>query len=506
MNHMPNIILITLDAFSNKIFLENIEQFPNLSKIIGEGVYFDNAFSIGPSTSFSFPGIIAGVYPFYYGQGLTHHDSSIDKILKENGYNTAFINESNALLTPFYGYGKYCDYQNHFLELSNVSMDRKFSSKFLGKENNKEVAKTKRYSRRNFLNKLKSFKEISFLMYYFNIYRFLKLKIFENTESFCQRKELYQRFTNEIEYFIRNKFRSPQFLWIHTIINHLPYFPLENNCKFNLKYIDYLNYRGLSGWANKTICKKLKELYICSLKRTDMFVGEIINTLRDEDLMGESLVVITADHGEEFMEDKFFGHAPESSSDRLLNVPLIFYYQNKFIHNVYSFPVSTIDIVPTILDIVGLKSDWFEGHSLKKFLYNTIENENIIDTFWRRPLFSEAWKIDNLFDKKPGSASSKNIFTVRKNFQKLKVVIEKIKENDLKIKFTLSNWIDENEISPRNEKYDIEDLYFLLIEHLHNEKIRINNIKYKNEKIRINNIVKELKKKQIFDKFDANFE
>ena len=114
-NVVPNVILITLDAFNHDIFVSNLENLPNLKKFKNESVFFENAFSIGPSTFFSFPGIIGGVYPYHFGIGIDKNIQTIGSILKDIGYNTALINESNALLTPFFGYGKNIDYQTKIL-------------------------------------------------------------------------------------------------------------------------------------------------------------------------------------------------------------------------------------------------------------------------------------------------------------------------------------------------------------------------------------------------------
>ena len=102
-------------------------------------VFFENAFSIGPATFFSFPGIIGGVYPYHFGIGMDKNIKAIDDVLKDYGYTTALINESNALLTPFFGYGKNIDYQKHFLNLSHADVDRRLGDTFLKGEGNKIV-------------------------------------------------------------------------------------------------------------------------------------------------------------------------------------------------------------------------------------------------------------------------------------------------------------------------------------------------------------------------------
>ena len=88
-NDLPNVILITLDAFNYELFIENIEILPNLKELKEHSVFFENAFSIGPSTFFSFPGIMASVYPYHFGIGIDRNVEAIDGVLKDCGYNTA---------------------------------------------------------------------------------------------------------------------------------------------------------------------------------------------------------------------------------------------------------------------------------------------------------------------------------------------------------------------------------------------------------------------------------
>ena len=105
-----NVILITLDDFSFELFSENLDSLPNLKALKSQSASFDNAFSIGPTTFFSFPGIIASVYPYHFGIGIDKNSRAIDEVLKCCGYNTAQINECNVLLTPYFGYGLHTDY------------------------------------------------------------------------------------------------------------------------------------------------------------------------------------------------------------------------------------------------------------------------------------------------------------------------------------------------------------------------------------------------------------
>ena len=497
-NTLPNVILITLDAFNYELFAKNLEILPNMKELKNKCVFFENAFSIGPATFFSFPGIIGGVYPYHFGVGINKNIKAIDDILKDYGYNTAVINESNALLTPFFGYGKNIDYQKHFLDLSNVDVDRRLEDTFLKGGDNKIPRDHLKQARiiERFYKRLNNKWIKNYGKYIFNIFKFLKLYLIDTTENFKERKKLYDAFRNEILDFIDKRFERPQFLWIHTIVNHLPYSPPENSDKFSVNEVNYLNYRGLSGLVNHRICEKLKLLYIESMKSTDKLIGDIIDALRINNLLDDTILVITADHGEEFMEEGYFGHAPESSSDRLLNVPLMFYCPNMLKHKSISVPVSTIDILPTISDLLGLRMpNSNRGISLKEILLDMPEDSKEYQKFWQRPIYSEAWDTEGLLDRNPGYKSDKKIFTVRKGQYKLKIIQERKNENTIMEKFDLVNWINNEKLDIKSNNQIFEELRHMLYHHIYIEGGFARYIRNKSEKQRIKKALSKIKDK-----------
>ena len=496
-NARQNVILITLDDFSYEIFMENLEMLPNMKELKNKCAFFENAFSVGPMTFYAFPGIIGSVYPYHFGIGIDKDIKAIDGILKDYGYNTALINESNALLTPFFGYGKNTDYQKHFLNLSHVDVDKRLENTFLG---DNKIVKDRALKRADIINKIYHNLDNEWLKkcgkYFFGIYKFLRLCLTDNTESVQERKKLYFEFQNEILEFINEKFERPQFLWIHTLVTHLPYFPLENIDKFSVSEIDYLNYRALSGLINHRICKKLKLLYIESMKRTDKLIGDIIDALRANNLLNSTILVITADHGDEFMEEGYYGHHYESSSDRLLRVPLMFYSPNMLKPKSISVPVSTIDILPATCDLLGLRiPDGCRGASLKEILLDTPEESKEDQKFWQRPIYSEGWATEGLLDRTPGHKSNKKVFTIRKGQYKLKVTQKQKNANTIMEKFELVNWVSNEKLDIKSNNPILEELRHLLYSHIYKEAVFAKHIRDKAEKQRIKKALNKMRNK-----------
>jgi arylsulfatase A-like enzyme len=110
MKKKPNIILITVDSLRADHlgymgYGKGIS--PNIDKLAGESVVFNNAFAVGPVTPHSFPSILTSTYPLDY-QGprkIERPRKLISEVLKEKGFITAAFH-SNAYLSNFFGYNR----------------------------------------------------------------------------------------------------------------------------------------------------------------------------------------------------------------------------------------------------------------------------------------------------------------------------------------------------------------------------------------------------------------
>ena len=107
--------------------------------------------------------------------------------------------------------------------------------------------------------------------------------------------------------------------------------------------------------------------YKNSLLYSDYLVNKILNRLKDKSLMDNTIVVITADHAEEFAQTMHWGHG-SCYNQYQLNVPLIIHMPNGN-KNTIKRRTYHIDIVPTILSYMGIKnsiSDYSNGVDIFK--------------------------------------------------------------------------------------------------------------------------------------------
>jgi len=96
-----------------------------------------------------------------------------------------------------------------------------------------------------------------------------------------------------------------------------------------------------------------KSLYDEEILYQDGLLGRLFDGLKEMGLMEDTLVIVTADHGEEFGELSHRAGHQLSLSDRLLHVPLIMRYPERIpAGRRVKAMASTLDIFPTILDLV----------------------------------------------------------------------------------------------------------------------------------------------------------
>ncbi len=107
----------------------------------------------------------------------------------------------------------------------------------------------------------------------------------------------------------------------------------------------------------------LRATYDAGVEYVDQSLGEFFDGLRSAGLWDDLLVVVTADHGEEFGEHGGFSH--DSLYDEVLRVPLLVKWpggdRGGFVNEVLS---SSVDLAPTLLAHAGLPAEDLPGTHL----------------------------------------------------------------------------------------------------------------------------------------------
>ncbi len=130
----------------------------------------------------------------------------------------------------------------------------------------------------------------------------------------------------------------------------------------------------------------LAALYAGEIGYVDSEIGRLLAELDRRGILSRALVVITADHGETFYEHGDYWSHGSWVYDTTVHVPLILRFPDRrSAGRLVPGVVSTIDLAPTILELLGLeRSAGMEGQSLLAAVDGR--------PFERGPVFSQATK------------------------------------------------------------------------------------------------------------------
>jgi arylsulfatase A-like enzyme len=149
---------------------------------------------------------------------------------------------------------------------------------------------------------------------------------------------------------------KPFFLYLHYLDPHDPYKPPKEFAKFFKEKLKVGNY-------SEADQKRLMR-YDGEIRYLDGQIGLLLNYLKTKGLYNNSLIIFTADHGEQFNEHGDLGHGYQLFNEEI-HVPLIFKLPKNSKFGINDEKVSLIDIFPTVLDILGFKTvEGLQGISL----------------------------------------------------------------------------------------------------------------------------------------------
>ncbi|WP_339672807.1 sulfatase-like hydrolase/transferase [Dasania marina] len=128
------------------------------------------------------------------------------------------------------------------------------------------------------------------------------------------------------------------------------YFPSDNVIEKD--YLEDFDYLSVNIEKNIT---KIKNRYINSSHYLDTRLGLIFEALKKNDLYDNTIVIVTGDHGEEFMEKGRWGHNSTFVQEQI-RVPLVIHMPNKT-PAINENMTSHLDMPATVLSALGFTQD-----------------------------------------------------------------------------------------------------------------------------------------------------
>lgn len=340
----PNVILITIDSLRFDhlgCYGYSRSTSPNMDNLASGGSLFLEAISNGGHTPDAFPSILASALPAVGNpRAITQPRTTLAEQLKEVGYQTAAFH-SNPFLSRFYGYSQGFDVFSDSLGEYSLWKGRIWM-RTMARSPHGLTAKT--------LAKLG--------------------KILRPLLSRVVRRPIVtaEKITNQGQSWLKGR-REGFFLWLHYMDVHHPYLPAP-------RYLSQFRDQPVSRKKMASLYRKmlkdpgqlspsevttLIDLYDADIRYVDANIGSLLASLAGD--LANTIVIVTADHGDEFGEHGKFGH--QSLYDGVVRVPLIIAGPGIPGGTLVRQQVSLLDLAPTIGELVGINNvRTFQGKSL----------------------------------------------------------------------------------------------------------------------------------------------
>jgi arylsulfatase A-like enzyme len=324
---------------------------PFLDSLAANSTVLNNAIVAGAPTYYSFPAIMASRYPLALGRdviGLAPSEPTIASTLNQIGYDTAAFVAGNPYLSKRFGYAEGFNVFHDFLDRAAKSdvADQRIGSDHCSR-----------------LNHL--LKQASYTLGCRSLYDELYFRYGQKVAARSPKPlEQLRRFPSadvivgHASEWLKQTYGRPFFLWLHLMDPHGPYYPPQDALTLMEEELSptralYLNSYwsrdGLAAGSFQRYREEIISLYDSGIRWMDQQVARLVDVLRDLMLWNDCLFVLTADHGEEFLEHQGRMHAPPKVTEELVHVPLLLHIPGADSRRVDA-PFSLLHLGPTVLD------------------------------------------------------------------------------------------------------------------------------------------------------------
>lgn len=151
---------------------------------------------------------------------------------------------------------------------------------------------------------------------------------------------------------------------VHLVLPHSPWTRLPNLAQYAVTGIPPTESVLVTPYGPGAATERLRHLL--QVQATDTVLGKIMDRLRRIHGYRDSLVIVTADHGAAFAAGEPYRNPTPTNLAQIMWSPLLVKYPGQTAAVVDDRRSETVDIVPTIADVTGVRMPWkVDGHSLR---------------------------------------------------------------------------------------------------------------------------------------------
>jgi hypothetical protein len=187
---------------------------------------------------------------------------------------------------------------------------------------------------------------------------------------------------------------KPPFHFIHMMLPHPPWYYLPSGRTYSFP-LDTFGLRAGKTWETNSWTTEqapvllAHQRHLLQLAYTDSLIGQMLDRLKAQGLYDESLVVVTADHGNTFTPGQPRRILTDRNASELMWVPLFIKAPHQRKGAVDDRNWEHVDLLPTVADLLHVRVPWpVDGmsqataatrHRREKYFYNSPGARSVVD-------------------------------------------------------------------------------------------------------------------------------
>lgn len=359
---IKNVVLIMLDTLQFNYlgcYGNKVVKTPNIDRLARQGFLFENAYSEGLPTVPVRRALMTGRFTLPYGgwQPLAPDDTTVADIMWGKNMQTALVYDTPPMRLPKYGYSRGFDYvkfcNGHELDhetFHNVPLD--------------PAVKAEDYLSPGMLHRNED-----------GEYDSSSQSLIREAECYLKQRQFWKSdadnyvsvVAREADDWLRRKRdpKRPFLMWVDSFDPHEPWDPPSvwegKPCLHDPDYqgnpMILAPWTEVKGVMTEEECAHIRALYMEKVELVDKWIGNLLDSIREQGLWDETMVIITSDHGQP-MGNGEHGHGIMRKCrpwpyEELVHVPLLIHVPGlEGGKRIESF-VQNVDVTATMMDALG---------------------------------------------------------------------------------------------------------------------------------------------------------
>ena len=349
-NPVP-IVFIVFDEFSgNTLMNEQMEidsrQFPQFARLAGISTWYRNATTVSPRTDIAVPAILSGRYPVVALPALAaEYPGNLFQVIEAT---------KSFEMVVFEPVTRLCPLSDRHMPTPEHSRKKKCWDLL--------TALATVYPRLIFSSDTPIwFPEMPRPWFGIPTVEILAAEIDENRTGLIRYPGSEKR-DHQQKHFLNllSPSETPRFYFLHTVLPHFPWTFLASGEQYQSEIVTQHFPSGARGdlgenWDNDPPTVIRNEFrYRQQVGYVDRFIGQVLDRLKETDLLDRCLLIVAADHGVSFHP----GHSrrlPDADNlSDILSVPLFVKLPGQSTGTTDDRNIESVDLLPTIAEVIGV--------------------------------------------------------------------------------------------------------------------------------------------------------